>query len=141
MNPLLSFFLAGPAAPARLQALLIGVMGMALVCAGLLIYGGYWHLQATKKDVELVAARAQVAVLAKATETCNAGVEVARKASDAALTHGRQLLDLARKGQAQGAQVASSIEQLAAQRPAAGEGCTDAWREIEAAERKARGAP
>src|SRR5690242_15601337 len=71
LSKLIGLFLGNPlTAPAKLQALLIAAGVVLILCMGLLIYGGYWHIQALQGRVELVAAKAQVGVLSEGLSTC-----------------------------------------------------------------------
>lgn len=137
MGGLIAFFAGGPA---RLQALLVVAMGMALVCAGLLIYGGYWHLEALKLEARLAPTIAQANVNAAAVEACSAGVGLAQKTAEASVAAGAQLLALARKANADRPRVAAALEDLARQARQPGEDCNWAWDRIER-QRKAGAAP
>lgn len=138
MGSIVSFFVGGPA---RIQALLIGALAVAVVCMGLLVYGLYWRGEAKAAEGKVIAAVAQGTVLADAVKTCSAGVDAAAKVGAAALDVGAQLLEAERKRTAKDAGLAKSIGDLAARKSAPGEDCRTAWREIEEELKKARAAP
>lgn len=133
MNTLLGFF---GASPARLQALLIAALTMALVCAGL----GGWALieRSGRFQAERYAEvyKLQSAVLDDALGRCNAGVAAVQKAGEDAQQGVRELRAAAAKLNSAGASLIHDARQIAS-RPAPlrpdgqARDCTDAWREIE----------
>lgn len=134
MNALLGFF---GASPARLQALLIAALAMALVCAGL----GGWALieRSGRYQAERDAAvyKSQSAVLSDSLDRCNAGVAAVQKAGEDAQKSVRELRAAAAKLNSASASLILDARQIVS-RPAPlrpdgkARDCTDAWREIEA---------
>ena len=141
MNPLLSFFLAGPAAPGRLQILLIGALGVALACLGLFSWGLYWRGEYRDARAALTVAEAQRDVAAAALQRCDAATAHAKAVGDAAVKAMGKMVADAREAQKGREATAIAIEELARQSRQPGEGCGWAWDQIEQQHRKARSAP
>lgn len=141
MNPILSFFLAGPAAPLRLKALLIG--GAAVLVAGmaLLVWGLYWRGEYREAKAAVTVYAGQAAVNAAAANACTASVAQAEKVGSAVLTATAKLLAAARADGQHRARTATALEDLARRPRAPGENCDWAWDQIEQQHRKARTSP
>ena len=141
MRGLVSFFLAGPAAPARLQVLLLGALGVALACLGLLIWGLYWRGEYRDAKAALQVAQAQNDVLAASLTRCDAAAAHTKAVGDAAVRAMGKLVQQAEEAQKGRTASADAIEDLARLARKAGEGCSWAWQQIEQQHRKARGTP
>lgn len=126
--PLLNFF---GGSSARLQALLIGAMVAALVCAGLLIWGLYWRGEYREAKVSLVALEAQGKILAESVRSCSASVDQAKATGEQAKKDTRALLEVAKRLAAGGEQRAAALEELLRKPTPPGAGCEDAWKEVE----------
>lgn len=140
MSKLIGFFLAGPAAPARLQVLLVGALAMALTVAGLTIWGLWWRGEYREAKAALAVYVAQVQVSSAALNACNAGADEARKVGAAAVTAMGRLVAEARKANEPARALAGRLDELAKQPREPGQGCDWAWQQIER-DRKARPTP
>jgi len=138
MGALVSFFAGGPA---RIQAMLIAALAMALTCAALLVYGLWWRGEAKGMKAELTAAVAQGTVLADALGNCNAATDHTKRVGDAAIAAMGGLVAEAKKAHQDRGKTAATLEEIARQTRKAGEGCDWAWEQIEQQKRKARATP
>lgn len=137
MGSIVSFFLTGPLAPARLQAMLIAAAAVAIACLSLLVWGLYWRGEYREAKATIVVLKAQGDVLADKLATCNAGADNAKRVGDAAIAAMGGLVKQAQDANKDRAKVAGTLEELARQGRKAGEGCDWAWGEIEQQKRKA----
>lgn len=128
MGGLVGFFAGGPA---RIQALLIGALAMALVCAALLIYGLWWRGEAFEARRDRDVFKMQASVLSDGLTRCNAGADEAKRAGDRAVGLVRGLLEDIRKQNGPLLGQASRIEELLKNPTPNGAGCDAAWDEIE----------
>ena len=131
MSKLIGFFLAGPAAPARIQALLIGAAAVAIAMLSLLVWGLYWRGEYRELKVATVVYADQVKVTAGALEACSAGTDAAKRAGDAAVSAVDKLLGQAQAGNADRKATAARLDEIARRTRNAGEGCDWAWDHIE----------
>lgn len=141
MNPILSFFLAGPAAPARLTGLLVGALAIGLACLGLYTWGLYWRGEAREAKAVVAVYADQVKVSSRALEQCNAGADETRRVGAAAVAAMGKLVRDAELANARRLTEAAALEQQAAQPRKPGEDCRWAWQQIEQQHRKARPTP
>lgn len=134
MGKLLEFFGAGPA---RLQALLIGALAMALTCAALAGWALVERSGRLTLKIEVVRLEGQVTVLADKLKTQNDAVDAFGKAGDRIVGDVKKQLASLAKNDGRRSQQIASIEALLRQpRPTGADGrpagCSDAWRRIEA---------
>jgi ABC-type transport system involved in cytochrome c biogenesis permease subunit len=141
MGKLVSFFIAGPTAPARLQLLLIAAAAVAIACMSLLIWGLYWRGEYREAKAAVTALAAQGQVLADKVETCSAAATETKRVGDAAIAAMGGLVAEAKKVHKDRTTTAQSLEEIARRTRTAGEGCDWAWQQIEQQKRKARAAP
>ena len=145
MGKIVSFFLAGPTAPARLQAMLIAAGAIAIACLSLLIWGLYWRGEYREAKAAVVVLKAQGDVLADKLGTCSAAADQAKRVGDAAIAAMGGLVKQAQDANKDRGKVAANLEELARQARKPGEGCDWAWDKIEQTrehnKRKARAAP
>lgn len=145
MSKIISFFLTGPAAPVRIQAMLIAGAALALAMSALLIWGLYWRGEYREAKAAVVVYAAQAAVTKEAVERCNAGADQAERVGNAAIAAMRPLVEAAQRASAERGRTAKALEDLARQRRQPGENCDWAWDQIEQARqsinRKAGAAP
>lgn len=141
MGPIVSFFLAGPTAPARLQAMLIAAVAVVATCMALLVWGLYWRGEYREAKVAVTALKAQGDVLADKLGTCTASVDQGKRVGDAAIAAMGGLVKQAQDANKDRGKTAATLEELARQGRKAGEGCDWAWEQIEQQKRKARAAP
>ena len=120
----LSFF-AG--SPARIAAAGLGV-ALVLVGGYALWLRGDYHKVASERDL----ARAQIAVLGAAVETCSSSIDHAKRAADAAVKGTAALVAEAKRLKAPTRHTVERIEKIIQQPAPAGAGCDDAWSRIEA---------
>lgn len=128
IGALLSFFAAGPA---RIKGLLFGAAGM---LAAIVLVGAYalWlRSEVYQVEAERDLARAQIAILSAAVETCNASIDHAKRAADAAVKGTATLLAEARRLKAPARHTVERIEKIIQQPAPPGAGCDDAWDAIE----------
>jgi hypothetical protein len=141
MGKLISFFIAGPTAPARMYALLIAAAAVVIACMSLLIWGMYWRGEYRQALANIKVLEAQVQVSSAALASCNAGVDQAKRVGDAAIASMAPMVEAARRLHAGSTAAAASLEDLARQARGAGEDCGWAWRRIQEEHKKARAAP
>lgn len=138
IGPLLGFI---GASPARLQAMLVGLLAMLLACAALTIWALWERSGRLGATVQLTAAIAQQSVLADKLGQCDAGTAETKRVGDAAIAAMGGLVAAARKANEAGRAQATRIEDLLAKPPPPDAGCEDAWRAIEAERNAARPIP
>lgn len=133
MKTILGFFGAGPA---RLQALLIGAMAMAVTCLALTAWALWERSGKLSCEVERVTLAAQVAVLADKLNTQNTAVDALGSLGNQ--IRGDVKTGLAKIGAAEAARAAKFAELadlIKKPPPVRADGkpadCADAWREIE----------
>jgi hypothetical protein len=130
MGGLLGFFAGGPA---RIQALLVGVLAMALVCAGLTIWALWERAGRLSLRAELTAAVDQGKVLADKLLQCDTATAATKSAGDRSVAEMRRLVAAVDKRFADTPERIRRLEDLLKLPPPAGATCEDAWRAIEAA--------
>lgn len=114
MGALLGFFATGPA---RLQALLIGALALAVVCLSLFAWAMIERSGRLSLKVEVVTLKAQTDVLADSLGRCNAGVENAAKAGAAAVGETKRLLSMAERMLERTAAAREEIRQIVSKPP------------------------
>jgi hypothetical protein len=124
--------------------LLVAVSGWLAALAG---YGTmlYWRGEYRAARAEVAVLQAKAWVLAEATRSCSAGVDLARETGEAAVRNGAALLAEARRLHGRVPPVVARLEDLLKQKPPARDDgspadCRDAWLAIEREEQKAGGA-
>ena len=123
MGFLLSFF-AG--SPARIGA---AALGIALVLVGgyaLWLRGEGYQVRA-ERDL----AKVQIEILSDSVQTCNASIDHAKRAADAAIKGTAVLLAEARRLKAPARHTVERIEKIIQQPAPPGAGCSEAWDLIE----------
>lgn len=144
MSGILSFFLAGPTAPARLQVLLIGALAIGAACLGLFTWGLWWRGEAREAKAVVAVYAAQVQVSSAALNQCNAGADEARRVGNAAIAAMGGLVADARKAGEGARALAGRLDELAREPRQPGQDCHWAWQQIEQQyqqNRKARPTP
>lgn len=139
MNAALDFFAGGPA---RLKALLVGVLAGLVVLLAVAAIALWWRGEALQARGERDLAIAQAQVLAKSVKVCSDGVDQAKRAADTAVALGGRLLAAASQQYAGARKQAQRIEEILKRPTPAGAGCEEAWDAIEAdraSQTKARG--
>lgn len=123
------------------QVKLLIRLGLVALFALACVAGG-WMLNGWRLGKELQRLEDQGRVLVVAVNACAASVENGKRAGDAAIATGQQLLDEARRQAIGGRQAVQRIEALIAKKPPARAdgkpaGCDEAWDKLEM-DRKAR---
>lgn len=121
-----------------LQAKAIAVAAVAVAFLAVAAWGFYWRGEALGARGERDVAIAQANVLAEGLKTCNAGVDQAKRAGDAAVAAAGELAAAARRLKVPVKETVQRIETVIEKGTPPGAGCEDAWRVIEADRQKAR---
>ena len=137
MSAILDFFTAGPA---RVKALLVAAMAMAVVGLALTTWALVERVAAVQARAERDRALDQLADVSAAAKACSAGVDQAKRVGEAAVLATAELAAAAKRLKAPAVHTVERIEQILERPAPPGAGCDQAWDQIEDIHRKA-GAP
>jgi hypothetical protein len=128
LGTLLGFFTAGPA---RVAGLIYGAGALLAAIAVVGLLALWWRGEMIQARAERDLARAQIAVLAMAVETCNSSVDHAKRAADAAVAGTASLLAEARRLKTPARHTVERIERIIKEPAPPGADCNTAWQRIE----------